>query len=81
VLDFVHFGSTISVRSTCTARVSGGISVLDFLSIGSSLSVRGFHGKPAFGKIVSVLDAVQLGSSLSVRNLARVGLNASVLEK
>jgi hypothetical protein len=38
VLDFVHLGSSLAMRSF--ARVGKAMSVLDFLHLGSSLSLR-----------------------------------------
>ena len=40
VLDFVHYGSALSLRSY--ARCGSSMSVLDFVHLGSSLSLRQF---------------------------------------
>ena len=39
-MDFLHLGSTVSLRSF--ARSSSSVSILDFLHLGSSLSMRSF---------------------------------------
>merc|ERR1719253_776374 len=63
VLDFVHLGSSLSLRS--------------FARVGSSLSVHGFARFGSVFSM-SVLDFVHLGSSLSLRSMARVGSCLSV---
>jgi len=87
VLDFVHLGSTLSLRSF--SRFGSSVSVLDFLHLGSSLSLRSFarlgsavsvRGLSRFGSSMSVLDFVHLGSTLSLRSFSRFGSSVSVLD-
>ena len=73
VLDFLHLGSSLSLRSF--GRVGSGLSVLDFLHLGSSLSLRSF-GRVGSG--LSVLDFLHLGSSLSLRSFALLALERKV---
>ena len=73
VLDFLHLGSSLSLRSF--GRLGSGLSVVDFLHLGSSLSLRSFG---RIGSGLSVLDFLHLGSSLSLRSFARLGSAASV---
>mmetsp|Transcript_440 Transcript_440/g.292 ORF Transcript_440/g.292 Transcript_440/m.292 type:complete len:92 (-) Transcript_440:11-286(-) len=65
VLDFVHCGATLSLRSVLRlgsslsvygmARLGASVSLLDYLHLGSALAVRSF---------------MRLGSSLSCRYVA-----------
>ena len=61
VLDFVHLGSSLSLRSF--ARCASGLSVLDFLHLGSSLSLRSFG---RCGSALAAFGLVRFGSSLAV---------------
>ena len=57
VLDFLHLGSSLSVRSF--SRMSSAISIMDFLHLGSSLSMRSFarvaSGLSVFGDAKSAV--------------------------
>jgi hypothetical protein len=74
VVDFLHLGSSLSLRSFARAgsavsvrglsRVGSSMSVLDFLHLGSSLSLRSF---------------ARLGSSLSVGGAIALGGNQAYL--
>jgi len=64
VLDFVHLGSSLSLRSF--GRVGSSVSVQGLARLGSVFSM-------------SVLDFLHLGSSLSLRSLGRLGSSVSVL--
>merc|ERR550537_1161615 len=57
VLDFLHLGSSLSVRSF--GRLGASMSVLDFLHLGSSLSVRSFA---RLGSVASVHNQLALGA-------------------
>jgi len=84
VLDFLHLGSSLSLRSFTRAgsavsvrglsRFGSSMSVLDFLHLGSSLSLRSFA---RVGSSLSVRGGVL---SLSVRGLSRFGSSMSVLD-
>merc|ERR1719321_1157974 len=85
VLDFVHLGSTLSLRSF--SRFSSSMSVLDFVHLGSTLSLRSWgrlssavsvRGLARFGSTLSLFDDGRLGSSLSVRSFAKAGSSVSV---
>jgi hypothetical protein len=87
VLDFLHLGSSLSLRSF--ARVGSAVSLRGAGWLGSSLSLRSFarvgsavsvRGLSRFGSVfsMSVLDFLHLGSSLSLRSFARLGSSISV---
>merc|ERR1719197_521828 len=73
VLDFVHLGSSLSLRSMSrlasamsvhsASRFGASISMFDFLAIGSSLSMRNIA---RIGSSMSLLSAAALSSTLSV---------------
>merc|ERR1719258_278273 len=75
VLDFLHLGSSLSLRSF--ARAGSSVSVQYVARLCSSISVRGLS---RFGSVfsMSVLDFLHLGSSLSLRSFARAGSAVSV---
>ena len=51
MLDFVHIGSSLSLRSF--GRLGSAISVLDFVHLGSNLALRSFA---RMGSACSILD-------------------------
>merc|ERR1711871_1407596 len=63
VLDFLHLGSSLSLRSL--GRLSSSVSVQGLARFGSVFSM-------------SVLDFLHLGSSLSLRSFARLGCDLSL---
>ena len=76
VLDFVHVGSSLSLRhfarlgSSLTvcglARFGSSLAVLDFVQLGSSLSLRNYA---RLGSAVALLGMGRFGSVLSVLRL------------
>jgi acyl-[acyl carrier protein]--UDP-N-acetylglucosamine O-acyltransferase len=88
VLDYINFGSSVSIRSC--ARLGTKASVMDFFHLGSSLSLRKFARVGSgmsvtgqtrgFNKTISIVDFVNFGSSLSMRSHARAGDKLSVLD-
>lgn len=75
VLDFLHVGSSLALRSF--SRMGSSLAVVDYLQLGSSLSIRCFA---RLGNAMSVLDFVQLGSTLSLRSYSRIGATLAVLD-
>ena len=73
VLDFVHVGSSLSLRSFASlgssltvcglARFGSSLAVLDFVQLGSSLSLRNYA---RLGSAVALLGMGRFGSVLSV---------------
>jgi len=84
VLDFLHLGSSVSLRSLARlgssvslrgmARLGDSLSVLDFLHLGSSVSLRSYA---RIGSALSVFAFSHLGSSVSLRSFARLGSTLS----
>lgn len=64
VLDFLHCGSSISVRS--------------FVRLGSCFSVAGHLTNRNVGGTLSTFSFVNMGSSLSIRSFSRLGSGISV---
>ena len=85
VLDFVHWGSSLLLRSfgrlgsavsvSRMARFGSGVSVLDFVNLGSTQLRRSFSW---LGSSMSVLDFLHLGSALPLRVFARAGSSVFV---
>jgi len=68
VIDFLHVGSSFSVRNF--GRCGSNMSTFNFVSLGSALSMRSIS---KCGCSVSVMDYVNFGSSLSIRRFSRLG--------
>jgi len=85
VLDFLHLGSSLSLRSFVRAgsavsvlgvsRFGSSMSVLDFVHLGSSLSLRSFARASS---AVSVLGVSRFGSSMSVLDFVHLGSSLSL---
>jgi len=85
VLDFLHLGSSLSLRSFgrmgsavsvhALARFGSSMSVLDFLHLGSSLSLRSFS---RIGDYVSITGALKVSGAISAKyGGGSVGLSTS----
>jgi acyl-[acyl carrier protein]--UDP-N-acetylglucosamine O-acyltransferase len=77
VLDFLHLGSSLSLRSF--ARVSSSVSVRGLSNFGSSMSVLDFLH---LGSSLSLRSFARVGSSVSLNGLSRFGsvFSMSVLD-
>jgi hypothetical protein len=83
--EFLHLGSSISLRIairigsstsiSASSKMNPGISMINSLLIGSSLSARSHNNG---GVNMSVLCYTSLGSTISLRASARIDVRASV---
>ena len=81
VLDVVHFGSCLSLRSCgrlgsqlsffAQARFGSSIAVLDFLMLGSTISLRSYVH---LGSMMSVFGCSKFGSAVAVLDFLQLDL-------